>query len=358
MSEKKPHGRGSIAPKREPPASKRDARRRTTTKLPAQRAVEPAPAVKRPIDLGARLADAERRLEKQAEEQRSDADFIGKLLAEIAERDRRLRDATPPRELDQKLRTAEAQVVALHEELQRAEEGYVETVVELETAQDRLHAVSEEADRVRLELSLEREARGRAERALELVAAELQATRAELEGRGEKTPRSPRSMRAPPQPQSADRAPIDYARGDFAWLLEAVTATVEEAYDAAGASADRLGDARNVFGAMKAVDRSAAEAHATLSAAIRHAENAQLLMRSVEDSAQRAGAMVVSAGRRDPEADRLDAEAHDAALDLMRGVWAIRDALAPLLPRDEDETPRKPPPAPPRRMHSRMPPAR
>lgn len=343
MSEKKPP-RGSLRPsgKRESiPAS----RRRSTVKLP--------PAQKTPLDvkpqrefalLTERMAELQKRLARKEEEHQGDADLIGKLLAEVADRDRKLKEARAASVDAQRIDRVEG-------ELARIETAYAEAIADLETAQDRLAAAHEETRRLRAELETERTGRIEVERALEATHASLRQAHAELEARG--APR--KSFR--PKPPKNDEAEAR-ARTDLAWLLEVLSTVTDQTRSAASVAQKHLEDARLAFERMRRQDdgreRGAAEAHAAIVATLRHATAVADGLDALELANERA-LRVTSTSERGG-----DDRAIDEARAIASKLWNLRDALALLVPRDEEIEGEQPPPAPspPRRMRSRMPPAR
>ena len=350
MADKKTPARGTV----KPPA-RRDSipahRRKSTVKMPAvQRAAERTPLdvkLQREIALlTERLSEMQRRLARKEEEHQGDADFIGKLLAEVADRDRKLKEA--------RAASVDAtRVEKLEAELGELDASYAEVVADLETVQDRLRAAQEETRRLRLELEGERTARTSAERALEALHASLQKAHAELTARG--APKE--SLRPAPLKESTPDA-LARARTDLGWLLDVLATVKDETRIAANRAQGMLEDARRAFDRLRRQDdpqRGAADAHAGIVATIRHATAVQEGLDELDAAAARA--MQASAVATD---DETDSHAVHRARVVVMQLWKLRDALAPLVPPNVDDEGNEldaPPPVP-RRMRSRMPPAR
>jgi chromosome segregation ATPase len=294
-----------------------------------------------------RLGEMQRRLARKEEEHQGDADFIGKLLAEVADRDRKLKEA--------RAASADAtRVERLHAELTELDASYADVVADLETAQDRLRAAQDEMRRLRLELESERTARTSAERALETLHASLQKAHAELSARG-----VPKESLRPASPKTSKHDAAAFARVDLGWLLEVLATVKDETRVAANRAQRMLEDARRAFDRLRRQDdplRGAADAHAGIVATMRHATAVQDGLDELDAAAARATQAAAVASD-----DATDADALHRARVVVMQLWRLRDALAPLVPPDVDDDGNElaPPPHPaPRRMRSRMPPAR
>jgi hypothetical protein len=351
--------RSSVSDKKTRPP-RRDSvpahRRKSTVKMPTVQRAEQRAAQRTPLDvklqreialLTERLGEMQRRLARKEEEHQGDADFIGKLLAEVADRDRKLKEA---RAASGDARRAER----LEAELTELDASYAEVVVDLETAQDRLRAAQDETKRLRLELEGERSARTAAERALEMLHASLQRAHAELAARGAPKDSLRALVVAKKLPDTAARA-----RTDLGWLLEVLHTVKDETRIAANRAQSMLDGARKAFDRMRRQDdplRAAADAHAAIVATMRHATAVQDGLDALDAASARATQSAAVATD-----DETDAHAVHRARKVVMHLWQLRDALAPLVPPDVDDDGNEltplPPPAP-RRMRSRMPPAR
>lgn len=303
----------------------------------------------------AQLSDVEKKLSRREEEHDEDAETIGKLLAEIAEREQRLRGADALAR--DRLYEAESRISHVEAELNALDTTYADTVIELETAQDRLRATQEEATRLRQELERERAGRAEVDHALTIAARKITALETDLAAAKGRTVtvRPPRLALAPDREDARS-----FARGELGWLLEVVHASIDQVRTATEATAKRLDDARIVFDAMRAADggRGASDAYASFVAALRHVDGVQAALTRADHATSRA-ADIVATMTSGGDHENRDEQAVTSSREIVRHLWALRDALAPLVSRSEgdsqgDEPARRPPPPPLPRPSRRM----
>src|SRR5262249_31022156 len=142
-------------------------------------------------------------------------------------------------------------------------------------------------------------------------------------------------------------------------LLEVLGTVKDETRVAANRAQAMLEDARKAFDRLRRQDdplRGAADAHAGIVATMRHATAVQDGLDELDAATARATQAAAVA-----KDDETDTHAVHRARMVVMQLWKLRDALAPLVPPDVDDDGNDldmPPPLPPRRMRSRMPPAR
>lgn len=317
-----------------------------------------------------RLAALTKRLADLDAEREDDALAMGRLLAEIADRDRRLARVA---ELEEALRGAEARaegetgrarqlaaelgelrgrVDMLVAELEGLDTTYAETVADLEATQDRFDAAVADRERLHLELAFERDAREEFESRLEETRRDLAQARLEIamlrRGPGPKAKPSIATMK-----RIEDRSRRSFARSEIAWLLETIDTVLAETRDASKGEAARLDEVRGAIVQLIApsAPADARELAKAVSARLRHTlavEKACGGVREATDAAARA----IDALQRSGQEETADERTAERAATVGRALRSVRDMVAPLVGAEPSERP--PPPRRPRRPRDSM----
>jgi chromosome segregation ATPase len=314
-----------------------------------------------------RVATLTKRLAEVDAEREDDALAMGRLIAEIAERDRRLarisllegelhgaeeraeHEAARARELAGELDDVRQRADALVAELESLDASYAETVADLEATQDRFQGAVADRESLHAQLSEERDTRQALETALIDTRLSLEQAQAEIV-----------SLRRGPGPAAKPsfatmqrieaRSRRDFARSEIAWLLETMDVALSQTRDAAHGAAARLDGVRGAIRQLiePAAPSEARELGRAVAAQLRHTLAVERVCNVVRESAEAAARAIADAERATPnEPQAADAVMATRAESLGSALRSARDTMAPLL--GAEERPQPPPRRKPRR---------
>lgn len=319
-----------------------------------------------------RLAALTKRLSDLDTEREDDALAMGRLLAEIADRDRRLarvaeleeslrgaearaeREAGHARELSTELEELRGRVDLLVAELEGFDTTYAETIADLEAAQDRFVAAVADRERLHLELAFERDGREILEARLEETRRDLAQARLEIamlrRGPGPKPKPSTATMK-----RIEDRSRRSFARTEISWLLETIDTVLVETRDASKGEAARLDEVRGAIVQLiaPAAPADARELARSVSARLRHTLAVQKACGGVREATQAAARTIDALHRSSAgEDEAADTQTAERAATVGRALRSVRDMVAPLVGAEPSERP--PPLRRPRRPRDSM----
>lgn len=312
--------------------------------------------------LQARVATLTKRLSDVDAEREDDALAMGRLLAEIAERDRKLArvsmlegalqgaearadaEASRAQGLSSELDDVRARAELLVAELEAIDATYAETVADLEASQDRFRAAVADRERLHAELSEERDAREALESALIDSKLALEQAQAEIAA----LRRGPRPVAKPSlatMQRIHERSRREFARSEIAWLLETIDVVLVQTRDAAHGEAARLDGVRGAIRQLiePSAPSEARELGRAVASQLRHTLAVERACGVVRESTDAAARAISEAERATPgEPAAADGVMAVRAESLGSALRSARDTLAPLLGAEPERGQRPP----------------